>query len=109
MDFTVKEDLCSPNIKPYYLGSITIPGFGNTRISYRIHPDDGEGRILDVIVETSRRDQDIGRKLVEQMERRCRYHGVAKVVGYADPAVHGFWRKLGYQILPNNDISKVIY
>lgn len=106
--FKITEDLHSPDIKPFYLGSVTLAGAGNTRVSYRVHPDESEGRILDVIVKADLRGRDVGRKLVEMAERRFRYHGITKVVGYADPEVHGFWRKLGYQILPNNDIQKLL-
>lgn len=109
MDFKVIEELQSPDIKPFYLGSITRSGAGASRISYRVHPDESQARILDLIVEPSHRLQGVGRELVEQAELRFREHGVTRVVGYSAPDVHGFWRKLGYQILPDNNILKVIY
>lgn len=105
-NYEVREDLYYPDIKPFYVGSITLTQAGNTRVSYRVHLDEREGRILDVIVPESARRQGTGRKLVTLAERRFHFHGVAKVAGYADPEVHDFWRRLGYTILPNNDILK---
>lgn len=111
--YGVKEELHSPDIKPFYLGFVAFSASGKvawqspqTRISYRIHPDEKTARILDVVVQPRYQGQVIGTKLVEIAERRFRTHGITKVTGYAEPAVHGFWRKLGYQILPNNDILK---
>lgn len=109
MEWTVKEELCSPDIKPYYLGSITLEGYGNTRITYRIHPDDSEARIIDLIVESSHRLEGIGRELVTRAEDRFREHSITRVVGEAQPEVHEFWRKQRYQVFPNNNILKVIY
>jgi len=111
--YGIKEDLHSPDIKPFYLGFVALSASGKvawlrpqTRISYRIHPDEKMARILDVVVQPQYQGQDIGRKLVEIAERRFRDHGITKVTGHAEPEVHGFWRKLGYVILPNLAILK---
>jgi len=104
--YIVKEKVFSSDIKPYYFGTVTMVGAGNTRISYRAHQDDKEGRIVDLIVQEKYRGRGFARKLVEIAETRFSHHGVIKVNGHAEPEVHDFWRKLGYQILPNNDILK---
>jgi len=111
--YGVQETLQSPLIKPFYLGFVAFSASGEvawqhpqTRISYRIYPDDREARILDVIVQPQYQGKDIGKKLVEIAERRFRAYGITKVMGYADPIVGGFWKKLGYRHLPNNDILK---
>ena len=111
--YGIKEVLLSPDIRPFYLGFVAFSASGKvawqfpqTRISYRIEPEDREARILDVVVPSQHERQGIGRRLVEIAERRFREHGITKVAGYANPEVHAFWRKLGYQILPTNDILK---
>jgi len=111
--FGVQEEMHSPDIKPFYLGFVAFSGSGQidwekpqTRIAYRIYPDDQEARILDLIVQPQYQGKHIAKKLVEIAERRFREHGVTRVMGYAAPDFGGFWKKQGYRILPNNDILK---
>lgn len=111
--FGIKEEIFSVAIKPYYVGFVTFAPNGRVawqnpqnRCSYKIEPDGKEARILDVVVQERYQGQDIGRKLVQIAERRFREHGVTRVTGWADQEVHGFWRKLGYEVLPSNDILK---
>lgn len=111
--FGIREEILSADIKPYYVGFVTFAVSGKVawqnpqnRCSYRIEPDAKEARILDVVVQEQHQGQDIGKKLVQIAERRFREHGATHVTGWAHPEVHGFWRKLGYEILPSNDILK---
>ena len=113
--YGVQEEIHSPDIKPFYLGFVTFSASGkiawqrpSTRISYRIYPDDKEGRILDVIVVPHQRGKGIARRLVQIAEQRMKEHGVERVVGLAQPEVWGFWQKLGYRVGDNNDILKEI-
>jgi len=111
--YGVQEEIRSPDIKPFYLGFVAFSASGKiawqrpqSRISYRIHPDEKMARILDVVVQPQYRGSNIGKRLVEIAERRFRAHGITKVKGYAEPAIHGFWQKLGYRVDDNNEILK---
>lgn len=111
--YGVKEELLAADTKPFILGFVAREGSGrvswqrpSTRVSYRIYPDDKEGRILDVIVVAHQRGKGIGKRLVEIAEQRMRAHNVERVRGLAQPEVWGFWQKLGYRVSGDNQILK---
>ncbi|MBA7711424.1 hypothetical protein ES703_120387 [subsurface metagenome] len=111
--YGIKEELLAADTKPFILGLVAFGGSGSvnwqrlsTRISYRIYPDDKEGRILDVIVVPDQRDKGIARRLVRIAEKRMKGHGVVRVFGLAQPDIWGFWQKLGYKVSSDNEILK---
>lgn len=113
--YGVKEELLAADTKPFILGLVAWEGSGSvswqrpsTRVSYRIYPDDKEGRILDVIVVADQRGKGIGKRLVEIAEQRMRAHNVKRVRGLAQPEVWGFWQKLGYTVHHDREIEKLL-
>lgn len=111
--FGIKEETFAADTLPFILGFVMltlptgkIPWLNpTTRLSYRINPNE-TGRILDCIVTPDYQGRGIARLMVQIAEGRMGVHRVKVIKGYAEPAVQGLWKKLGYRILPTNDIEK---
>lgn len=106
--FTIKEEEFYPDIKPFTMGQVTLRNNHNTRIYYRYEPDIKQVRIVDIVVEDSLRHVGLGRTMLTLAEKRFRELGAIEIVGYAEPALHSFWKQFGYQVDANNDIRKIL-